>query len=138
MKSKFIILSVAFAVSFGFTGVCSAETIFTDNFDSYPLYSDLNGKGGWSGSGQVIDYFVYEGTQSVKITELNGTFFGGLTKRGSLVNDGQITIYARSIGGGNFNGQPRIELKEGTTSIIRIQQVSGLGYAYYNGDVEGF
>src|SRR3989344_4620498 len=126
---------------FGFTNVITATTIFTDNFNTYPLYSTLNGQGGWvsdGNNGQVIDYIVYEGEQSARISELNGEFFSGLTKTGTLLNDGQITIYARSIGGGNFTGQPKIELKEGSTSIIKIQVAGSLGYAYYNGDVGGF
>src|SRR3989344_3332858 len=142
MKNKIIILLVVVALSFfGFTNVITATTIFTDNFNTYPLYSTLNGQGGWvsdGNNGQIIDYIVYEGEQSARISELNGEFFSGVTKTGTLLNDGQITIYARSIGGGNFTGQPKIELKEGSTSIIRIQVAGSLGYAYYNGDVGGF
>src|SRR3989344_3774884 len=142
MKNKIIILLAVVALSFfGFTNVITAATIFTDNFNTYPLYSTLNGQGGWvsdGNNGQIIDYIVYEGEQSARISELNGEFFSGVTKTGTLLNDGQITIYARSIGGGNFTGQPKIELKEGSTSIIKIQVAGSLGYAYYNGDVGGF
>ena len=139
MKNKTFILFATTVVFLGFTGICSAATIFTDNFNGYANGS-IGGQGGWTGSGgftTISQEAVFEGTGAVKIYE---PFPGAhsIEKSGVSRNDGRITLYVQAHIGGTTHPAFEIRLKEGNITIISVKATSGFGSSYYDADIGGY
>ena len=67
MIKKINLLIVVFSL-WMIAGFCSANTIFSDDFNSYVVGSGLNGQGGWVSNGtgfQVQRAVVKEGTKAI-------------------------------------------------------------------------
>jgi len=104
-------------LTWGFTA--SADTIFTDDFNSYNG-GNLTGQGGWSAHPAylVTDDLVKEGEKAVF-----GLSFGlpaSAIKSGLLLNDGQITVYVRRADA-NQPGVFSFILREGANAKIEVR-----------------
>ena len=135
MKNKIkILIGIIFfcgILTWGFS--VSADTIFTDNFNDYNN-GFLSGQGGWLASPAyaITVSFPKEGMRAVKAS--NFAFPVSAVKSGTLLNDGQITVYVRRVDA-NQPGVFLFTLKEGTAPKIEVRgNVSGMGqFQHING-----
>src|SRR3989344_7961419 len=130
MKNKIKILLVALCGFWGVAGVCSADTLFSDNFNSYVGSSaNLNGQGNWvaTSSVRVVNSPTNEGAATAFISST-----GAATKSGTSLNDGQITVYVRRHIGGTTNPYLYIALNEGSNNILTLK-TGGLYFKYWDG-----
>ena len=137
MKNKIIVFPVLVFIFLVSASVCSAATIFTDNFNSYSD-GNINNQGGWSGSSftNVQGEMVFEGAKAVQIyNPYPGTF--NIEKLGTLTGDGRITVYLQGHIGGTTHPVFEITLKEGSTVMLSAKAYTGFGFGYYNADVAG-
>lgn len=133
MKNKILLgVLLSFGIlAWGF-GV-SAETIFTDNFNSYNNAA-VAGQGGWLGPGGTV---VTEGLTREGAKSLIGFSFAtptGVAKSGALVNDGKITVYVRRFDA-NQPGAFSFLLMEGNVLKIEVRGNAGNSgrFQYVNG-----
>ena len=100
-------------------------TIFTDDFESYPL-ADINGQGGWTAPSGVIvqSTTTFEGSKAMLIGAE-----GYVIKSGTTRNDGKITLYINAVSSSTDNWLTHY-LYESTTRIMQFQlNNSGIGAA---------
>lgn len=140
MKKRIgITLSAIIFIFLGFGSICSAATIFTDNFNSYST-GNISGKSDWTGSSgftTIQESVVFEGTKAFKISNpFPGTF--NIQKSGILTNDGRMTVYVQGHIGGSTRPNFEIQLKEGNIVRLSVKAHTDFGFSYYNADIGGY
>ena len=118
----------------------SADTIFTDDFNSYSV-GGLSGQGGWQASPAFVitDSPAREGAGALFSSNFNVAV--SARKSGTLLNGGKITIYARRADAnqpGVFSfilkegSNPKIEVRGNYGAGARFQHIDGSAGSYVN------
>ncbi|MDO8669050.1 MAG: hypothetical protein Q7K65_02020, partial [Candidatus Buchananbacteria bacterium] len=116
---------------FGIVGFCNAATIFTDGFNSYNA-GNLHGQGGWWAPNYLVSAGqAKEGTKSVTASSSPASTVA--FKSGTLLNDGQITVYVRRFDA-NQPGIFEFKLREGAVTKLEVRGNFGAQgrFQYFN------
>ena len=140
MKNKIGISLFAIIIFLGFSGVCSAAAIVTDDFNGYRLGNRLSGQGIWIEGFSIVDNsVVYEGAAAVKLdSSQQGTIMR--TKGGALLNDGSQTFHIRTNGDSMWIRLREWEMSDTATQKIWVSVNGSLPgkIAYYDADVSSW
>src|SRR3989344_1089495 len=140
MKNKIGISLFAIIIFLGFSVVCSAAAIVTDDFNGYRLGNRLSGQGIWIEGFSIVDNsVVYEGAAAVKLdSSQQGTIMR--TKGGALLNDGSQTFHIRTNGDSMWIRLREWEMSDTATQKIWVSVNGSLPgkIAYYDADVSSW